>query len=78
MQVTILAWLVEFFGYLMVFLGTFIFGHGDSVVTLMMQTLTLLFCHVIQPCVYLINRNDLKDTIIGDGWRRGMRQLFNI
>ena len=52
--------MVEWFGFFIVLLGSFILGHGNASVTLLLQTLSIFtFCNVL-PCVYLINDSNLK------------------
>ena len=62
--ITMLAWMVELFGGLTLVLGSFIFGHGNSIVTLSLQTLSLLFYFVILPCTFLINVDKWKEAIL--------------
>ena len=59
-HVTILGWLTEFMGFILVFLGSYILGHGDAVVTLILQSLTIFIYFHVVPCIYLINDSDLK------------------
>ena len=59
-HVTILGWLTEFMGFIVVFLGSYILGHGDAVVTLILQSLTIFIYFHVVPCIYLINDSDLK------------------
>ena len=59
-HVTILGWLTEFMGFVLVFLGSYILGHGDAVVTLILQSLTIFIYFHVVPCIYLINDSDLK------------------
>ena len=66
--IQILAWLVELVGFLTIFLGSFIFGHKNSVVTQSLQTLTLLFYFVILPTTFLINGYDFKNAIAESRW----------
>ena len=66
--ITMLAWLVELFGGLTLVLGSFIFGHGNSIVTLFLQTLSLLFYFVILPCTFLINVDKWKEAILDNKW----------
>ena len=54
--VTILSWLVEFFGSFSVFLGSFIFGHDNSIITLSLQTMTMLIYFIILPLTFLVNK----------------------
>ena len=66
--ITMLAWLVELFGGLTLVLGSFIFGHGNSIVTLVLQTLSLLLYFVILPCTFLINVDEWKEAILENKW----------
>ena len=66
--ITMLVWLVELFGGLTLVLGSFIFGHGNSIVTLVLQTLSLLLYFVILPCTFLINVDEWKEAILENKW----------
>ena len=55
-----LGWLTEFIGFFLIFLGSFILGHGNAVVTLILQSFTIFIFYNIVPCIYLINDSDLK------------------
>ena len=50
-------------GFFLIFLGSFILGHGDAVVTLIFQSLTIFIFFDVVPCIYLINDSDLKANI---------------
>ena len=67
-QITILAWLVEFIGFLLVFLGSFILKRKDSIVTLSMQTFTFFVYFVIVPSVFLVNDPYIKGVIVESRW----------
>ena len=62
-HITMLGWLTEFSGFLLIFFGSYIFGHGNSVVTLVLQSLTIFIYFNIVPCIYLINDSDFKANI---------------
>ena len=47
-------------GFVLIFLGSYILGHGDAVVTLILQSLTIFIYFHVVPCIYLINDSDLK------------------
>ena len=49
-------------GFFLIFLGSYILGHGDAVVTLILQSLTIFIFFDVVPCIYLINDSDLKAT----------------
>ena len=75
--ITLLAWLVEFIGGFTIILGSFIFGHGNSVVTLTLQTLTMLFYFVILPCTFLINEDRWKNAILESNWYPRLIWMFD-
>ena len=62
-NITILGWLVELLGFLTVAIGSFILGHENSYVTLIMQVLTMLFYDILLPCTILVNSSEVKDRI---------------
>ena len=62
-NITILGWLVELLGFLTVAIGSFILGHENSYVTLIMQVLTMLFYDILLPCTILVNSSEVKDKI---------------
>ena len=63
-QITILAWLVEFVGFFLIFLGSFILRHQNIIVTLSLQTFTFFLYFVLVPSIFLINDSYLKGVII--------------
>ena len=67
-MIQIMAWLVEFVGCFTIFIGTFIFGHKNSIVTLSLQTLSMLFYSVILPSTLLINGYNFKNSIAESRW----------
>ena len=62
-HITILGWLTEFLGFLLIFFGSYILGHGNMIVTLVLQCLTILIYFIIVPSIYLINDSDFKAEI---------------
>ena len=76
-MITMLAWLVEFIGGLTIFLGSFVFGHGNSVITLTLQTLTLVFYFDILPCTFLINGEEWKISMLDNYWYTQFIKVFD-
>ena len=76
-MITMLAWLVEFIGGLTIFLGSFVFGHGNSVITLTLQTLTLVFYFDILPCTFLINEEEWKISMLDNYWYTQFIKVFD-
>ena len=66
--ITMLSWSVEFIGGLTIFLGSFIFGHGNHVITLTLQTLSIVFYFDILPCTFLINEEVWKVSLLDNRW----------
>ena len=75
-QITILAWLVEFFGFFTMFLGSFILGHDDNSVTLCLQTLSLILYFIITPSTLLLNSSKLKVRVIDSEWYMKFHKIF--
>ena len=74
--VTILSWLVEFFGSFTVFLGSFIFGHDNSIITLSLQTMTMLLYFIILPLTILVNEVKTKRVISESRWYQTLIQAI--
>ena len=76
-HITILGWLVEFFGFFLIALGSFILGHGSSIRTLCLQAFTCLFYFVCLPCTILINDTDLKMTLAENQYYKNILSIFD-
>ena len=77
-HITTLGWLVEFFGCLMLMLGSFILGHGSSIVTLSLQTMTVFFYFNMLPCILLISGSEFKeDTAASNKYYIEVLKFFN-
>ena len=75
-QITFLSWLTEVFGFFVIFMGSFLVGHQNIVITQIFQTITLLFYLAIVPSVYLLNGSDIKDSIADSSIYRSFNQMF--
>ena len=67
-QITTLTWLIEFLGFFCTVLGGFILGHENDTVTFILQSLSLIFFFIIQPCAIWINDSSLKGAILESEW----------
>ena len=67
-MITLMAWGIEMFGFLLVFIGTHILGHQNQVVNLLLQTLTNFFYFVLVPSFLLINDTDKKGRFAESEW----------
>jgi hypothetical protein len=75
--VTVLAWIVEFLGFITVLLGTHILGHENNIINLTMQTLTNIVYFIAIPSVLLISHSNLKDKITESFWYNAFLGFFN-
>ena len=76
-HITILAWITECFGFLVLFIGKFILGHDNNIINLSMQTLTYVIYFNILPCVLLVNDSDFKGQVAESRWYNTLLSLFN-
>ena len=76
LQITFLGWFVEVLAFLTIAVGIYIFGHGSSIITMSLQTLTLTFYFIILPCTILINDNELKHYIADTRWYLSFISFF--
>ena len=67
-QITIIAWLVEFLGFFVIFFGTFILPEKNPITTFTLQTFTISLYMIITPSMYLINSNHMKAIIVESNW----------
>ena len=67
-MITLMAWGIEMFGFLLVFIGTHILGHQNQSVNLLLQTLTDFFYFVLVPFFLLINDTDMKGRFAESDW----------
>ena len=77
-HIEVLGWLIEFSGAFVVILGSFILGHGSALVTLSLQTLTIIIYFIILPCVFLINIPDVKTRIASSNFYIRIIKFFNL
>ena len=59
-HIAMIGWATEFSGFLLIVVGSFILGHGNATVTLLLQTFTIFMIFNVLPGVYLINDEDIK------------------
>ena len=76
-HITTLTWLIEFSGFFFVVLGGFFLGHENDTVTFILQTLSLIFFFIIQPCAIWINDSTLKGTILESEWYSSFLDYFD-
>ena len=49
-QITILGWLVEWAGFAVLAVGSYLLGNKNNTVTMTLQSITMLFYVVFLPC----------------------------
>ena len=77
-HITIIHWLTEFSAFLVVSLGSFVFGHKNAILTLCLQTATNFILFNLLPCVFLMNNPDVKSRIAESQLYVRVLKTFNI
>ena len=76
-QIAILAWFVEFIGFLGIVIGSVILGHGNLVVTFSLQTFSMSLYFIILPYIFLVNEQSTQKCAIADSnWYRRFLEIF--
>lgn len=78
LQITILGWLVEVFGFLTCVAGVFILGHGNDVVTMILHTIAMIIYTIFIPCSVLINSSEAKEYIAESQWYADFISKFGL
>ena len=76
-HIAVLGWITELSTFLVLILGSFILGHGNTLVTMILQTITYFLYFNLLPCIYLINGDDLKDSLVESSYYLTFLKLFN-
>ena len=77
LHIALIEWIVEFCGFFLIFLGSFILGHGNSTVTICLQTASIFLFFTILPCTLLINDSKLKANIAESTYYFMVLKIFN-
>ena len=78
LQIAVLGWLVEVFGFLTCVIGVYILGHGNSVVTMTLHTLAMTIYAIVLPCSILINSEEVKEYIFSSQWYSNFIDRFGL
>ena len=62
-QITILGWVVELGGFLTIALGTYVLGNKNKIMTMALQSATILIYVILIPCSILINSSEVKEKV---------------
>ena len=68
LQITVLAWIIEFLGVSSFLLGSFILGHTNTTATFILQTLSAVFNFILLPGILSISNSTLKTAIAESIW----------
>ena len=77
-HIAMMGWATEFLAFLTIMLGSFILGHGNATVTLILQTFTVFLIFDVLPCVYLINCEETKCQIAESRYYFNFLKRFNL
>ena len=64
MQMTFLAWVVEFVGFVVIVLFIFIVGKNNNIITFILQNVTALLIFILVPSTYLLNNCSFKNLVL--------------
>ena len=67
-QITILAWLIEFMGFFFFFLGSFFVGQRSKIAIFFFQILTITYNFILLPSIFLIDNSHRKSSIVDSSW----------
>ena len=67
-QITVLAWIIEFLGISGFMIGSFIIGHTNTIATFILQTFSATFNFILLPGVLSISNTNFKAAIADSGW----------
>ena len=77
LHIAVMEWIVEFSGFFLILLGSYILGHGSSIVTTFLQIMTTFLMFNVLPCTLLINDAELKANIAESDYYRMVLKFFN-
>ena len=75
-SITILAWLVEFIGFFVTFLVSFILGYESDISTIILQVFSYTIRVIICPSTFLVNNYEMKNKIMEDNTYQRFIQRF--
>ena len=76
-QITLLAWFVEFVGFFVFVLGSYLLGEKSSLTTFILQILSYALNFIIVPCIFLINNDQFKTHILESKWYQALNKKFS-
>ena len=76
-QITLLAWFVEFVGFFVFVLGSYLLGEKSSLTAFILQILSYALNFIIVPCIFLINNDQFKTNILESKWYQALIKKFS-
>ena len=76
-QITLLAWFVEFVGFFVFVLGSYLLGEKSSLTTFILQILSYALNFIIVPCIFLINNDQFKTNVLDSKWYQALIKKFS-
>ena len=76
-QITLLAWFVEFVGFFVFVLGSYLLGEKSSLTTFILQILSYALNFIIVQCFFLINNDQFKTHILESKWYQALIKKFS-
>ena len=67
-QITVLTWFIEFLGFAVFLLGSFIIGHTNTTTTFILQTFSTMFSFIILPSILSMSNPTFKGVIADSIW----------
>ena len=78
LQITSLAWFVEFVGYLFICLSKLILRHESNISEFVLVQAAISIYVIILPSIYLINDDDIKGYIVESAWYQRILRFFGL
>ena len=75
-KVTIIVWLVEFFGCMTMAIDFLVIGSRSNALTGLLRTLTMLTYFVLLPLTFLVNCHETKEAIMDSSWKKALEGIF--
>ena len=76
-QITVLAWIIEFIGVSSFLVGSFILGHTNTTTTFILQTLSATFNFILLPGILSISNSNFKTAVVDSGWYQKLTQQIS-
>ena len=75
-KVTVIVWLVEFLGSIILVLDFLVIGNRSNALRGLFRILIMLLFFVLLPCTFLINCSETKNAIVDHNWGDALVRMF--